>query len=82
MQPIILVVYGYRGSDKGSYLLRLEGTFAPTRRASEIPMATACFLLVTFLPLRPLFNVPRLYSRITRPIFLFAFGPYFDAIIL
>lgn len=35
------------------------GTFAPFFRASERPIATACFRLVTFLPLRPLFSVPR-----------------------
>ena len=29
-------------------------------------MAIACFLLVTFLPLRPLFSVPRLRLRIAR----------------
>ena len=44
------------------YLLFLEdfffGTLAPFLRASESPMATACFRLVTFLPDLPLFNVP------------------------
>ena len=33
------------------------GTFAPAFLASDIPIAIACFLLVTFLPL-PLFKVP------------------------
>ena len=33
------------------------GTLAPACRASERPMAMACFRLVTFLPLRPLFRV-------------------------
>src|SRR3954454_11700730 len=32
-------------------------TFLPFLRASDSPMAIACFLLVTFLPL-PLFSVP------------------------
>jgi hypothetical protein len=35
----------------------------PFFRASDRPIAIACFLLVTFLPL-PLFNVPRLRRRI------------------
>ena len=32
------------------------GTLPPAFRASDNPMAMACFLLVTFLPLRPLFS--------------------------
>src|SRR6185369_9302226 len=44
--------------------LFLRGTFAPSRRASESPIAIACFRLVTFLPERPLFNFPCLRSRI------------------
>ena len=43
--------------------LRL-GTLAPARRASDRPIAIACLRLVTFLPDRPLRNVPRLRSRI------------------
>ncbi len=43
----------------------LAGTFAPDRRASDSPMATACLRLVTFLPDRPLRSVPRFRSRIT-----------------
>lgn len=42
----------------------LLGTFAPSSRASERPIAMACFGLVTFLPLRPLFNVPSFISSI------------------
>jgi hypothetical protein len=38
-------------------------TFLPFCRASDRPMAIACFLLVTFLPL-PLFSVPFLRFRI------------------
>jgi hypothetical protein len=34
------------------------GTFFPSRRASESPIAIACFRLFTFLPERPLFSVP------------------------
>lgn len=44
----------------------LFGTFAPFLRASFKPIATACFLLVTFLPL-PDFSVPRLRLCIAPP---------------
>lgn len=53
------------------------GTLPPSRRASERPMAMACFRLVTFLPLRPLFSVPFFFSCMARSTFLLAFGPYF-----
>ncbi len=61
--------------------LRLEedfffGTFAPDLRASERPMAMACLRLVTFLPLRPLFSVPALRSRMARSTLLPALGLY------
>ena len=46
-------------------LFRL-GTFAPFSRASERPIAIACFRLVTRLPLRPLFSVPCLRLCIAR----------------
>jgi hypothetical protein len=52
------------------------GTFAPASRASESPIAIACFLLVTFLPERPLFKVPCLRSCIARSTFSLAFLPY------
>lgn len=63
-------------------VLRLDedfffGTFAPSFRASERPMAMACLRLVTFLPLRPLFSVPALRSRMARSTLLPAFGLYF-----
>jgi hypothetical protein len=53
------------------------GTFAPSLRASDRPMAMACLRLVTFLPLRPLFRVPLFFSRMARSTFLPAFGLYF-----
>src|SRR6187549_1880380 len=59
--------------------LRLRGTFAPARRASDRPMAMACLRLVTFLPERPLRRVPRLRSRITWRTLRWAFLPYFRA---
>src|SRR3954469_2833276 len=56
---------------------RLRGTLPPALRASLRPMAMACFRLVTFLPDRPDFSVPRLRSCIARLTLLCAFLPYF-----
>jgi len=56
-----------------------RGTFPPSRRASDRPMAMACFRLVTFLPERPDRSVPRFLSRIARSTFAWAFFPYFPA---
>jgi len=53
------------------------GTFAPSRRASDNPMAMACFRLVTFLPLRPLFSLPRFISCISSRTFSPARRLYF-----
>ena len=53
-----------------------DGTLAPSSRASESPIAIACFLLVTFFPDRPLFNVPCFRSCIAFSTFLLAFFPY------
>ncbi len=52
------------------------GTLAPARRASDSPMAMACLRLVTFLPDRPLRNVPFLRSCIVFLTFDCAFLPY------
>ena len=52
------------------------GTFPPSLRASASPIAIACFLLVTFLPERPLFSVPRFRSRMASSTFSPAFFPY------
>ncbi len=54
----------------------LRGTLAPERRASDKPMAIACLRLVTFLPLRPLFNLPLFIAFISRSTDLPAFGLY------
>lgn len=43
-------------------------------------MAMACFRLVTFLPLRPLFNVPRFYLCMARSTSFEADFEYFCAI--
>jgi hypothetical protein len=57
----------------------LDGTLAPSRRACERPIATACFRLLTFLPDLPLLKVPRFRSRIACSTFFDAFLPYFRA---
>src|SRR5579872_5020954 len=52
-----------------AYALReadFRGTLAPARRASDSPMAIACFGLVTFLPDRPLRSVPCFISSMAR----------------
>jgi hypothetical protein len=53
------------------------GTLAPARRASDRPIAIACFRLLTFLPEPPLRNVPSLRSCMTFLTFACAFFPYF-----
>lgn len=53
-----------------------DGTFPPSSRASDRPIAIACFLLVTFFPERPLFNVPCFRSCIAFSTFSLAFLPY------
>jgi hypothetical protein len=54
-----------------------SGTFAPFLRASDKPIAIACFLLVTFSPLRPLFSFPSFISCISVCTCLLAAAPYF-----
>jgi hypothetical protein len=51
------------------------GTLAPASRASDKPIAIACFLLVTFFPDRPLLSVPSFSSCI-------AFSTFFEAFLL
>src|SRR5690349_2695422 len=53
------------------------GTLPPALRASDNPIAIACFLLVTFLPERPLFSFPFFRSCIARLTFFCAVLPYF-----
>jgi hypothetical protein len=53
-----------------------RGTFPPSFRASDNPIAIACFWLVTFLPDRPLLSVPSFLSCIAFSTFLEAFLPY------
>src|SRR5215207_9393167 len=53
-----------------------RGTLPPASRASDSPIAIACFLLVTFLPERPLFNSPRFISCMAFSTFSPAFLPY------
>jgi len=54
-----------------------EGTLAPSLRASDNPIAIACFLLVTFFPDLPLLSVPFLRSCIAFSTFFDAFFAYF-----
>ena len=53
------------------------GTFAPSFRALESPIATACFGLVTFLPLRPLLSFPSFIAFISVSTLFEAAGEYF-----
>jgi hypothetical protein len=55
---------------------RRFGTLPPARRASERPMAIACFLLFTRLPERPLLSDPRFRLCIARFTFERALRPY------
>ncbi len=59
----------------GTYFL--FGTLAPFFRASERPIATACFRLVTFFPLRPLLSFPLFISCISFFTCFPAAEPYF-----
>jgi hypothetical protein len=56
-----------------------RGTFAPFLRASERPIAIACFRLFTFPPFppRPLLSVPFFLRRMALPTRLLAAFPYF-----
>ena len=56
---------------------RFFGTLAPFFRASERPIAIACFLLLTFLPDLPLLRVPPLRFFMARPTFFAAPLEYF-----
>src|SRR5438045_8941714 len=56
---------------------RFFGTLAPFFRASESPIAIACFLLVTFLPDLPLLSVPAFRFFMARPTFFAAPLEYF-----
>jgi hypothetical protein len=53
-----------------TFFERFFGTLAPFFRASDSPIAIACFLLFTFFPDRPLFSVPDLRFFMARPTFL------------
>src|ERR1041385_9325514 len=52
------------------------GTLPPALRASDNPIAIACFLLVTFFPERPLLSFPFFRSCIARLTFFCAVLPY------
>jgi hypothetical protein len=57
------------------------GTFLPLALASDSPIAIACLRLLTFLPERPLFNVPALRFFIARPTSVDAFFEYLRAMV-
>jgi hypothetical protein len=52
------------------------GTFAPSARASDNPIAIACLRLVTFLPLRPDLSLPFFISSIALSTFFPDFLEY------
>ena len=58
-----------------------SGTLAPSSLASERPMAIACFLLVTFLPV-PVRRVPCFRSSIAFFTFFWAFLEYLGMLLL
>ena len=60
----------------------LSGTLAPLSRASDKPIAIACFLDVTFFPLRPLFNLPCFISCMASSTFLPAPFEYLAMVIV
>jgi hypothetical protein len=57
--------------------VRFRGTFAPFFRASDKPMAIACFRLFTVFPLLPDFSVPFFLRRIALSTRFDAALPYF-----
>src|ERR1700712_4403887 len=59
--------------------LRFFGTFLPSARASDSPIAIACLRLVTFFLERPLRHVPALRFFIARSTSAEAFFEYFRA---
>jgi len=58
------------------FLVFFAGTLPPSFRASESPIAIACFLLVTFLPLLPLRSSPVFRSRMAFLTLVLAVWPY------
>jgi hypothetical protein len=61
---------------KDYFFFFLRGTLAPFFRASERPIAMACFLLFTVLPDPPDLSVPALRLRIARFTLFWAAFPY------
>jgi len=60
-------------------LARFFGTLLPSARASERPMAIACFVLTMVLPERPDVSAPRFRLRIAASTFALAASLYFRA---
>jgi hypothetical protein len=61
------------------FLPAFFGTFFPSARASERPIAISCLRLVTLRPERPLFRVPALRFFIARSTLADAFLEYLRA---
>ena len=68
--------YFLRREEEPRRLDRGGGTFPPARRASDSPIAIACFRLFTVLPDRPDLSWPRFISCMARSTFFWAFWPY------
>jgi hypothetical protein len=69
--------YFLRREDPRLRLDRRRGTLPPSRRASDNPIAMACFRLFTVLPDPPDLSWPRFISCMARSTFFWAFWPYF-----
>lgn len=74
--PVFFVVFFFPRFFVVFFDVFFDGTFPPARRASDRPIAIACFLLVTFFP-EPLRSVPFFRFFIARSTFFDAFLPYF-----
>ena len=74
----LLFVYFFEDDFLGADFL---GTFAPSFLASDRPIAIACFLLVTFLPL-PDLSAPSCNSCMAFSTFSPAFFPYRAMVVL
>src|ERR1039458_5346704 len=70
------LIYGWVREASGYDSPRRAGTLPPPLRASERPIAIACFRLLTGLPDFPDLSLPSFISCIALLTFVAAFGPY------
>ncbi|NGX99198.1 MAG: hypothetical protein G4V63_29575 [Candidatus Afipia apatlaquensis] len=75
---VFFAFFAFRAFDADFF----AGTFFPSLRASERPIAMACFRLLTVLPDPPLFSVPFFRLCIARATFFAAPFEYFRAIVV